>query len=142
MKRFSFFVYIFLIISNLYGIRVGLDSGHSIKELYKSGGAFNIQKRIWNSQKQIYENITLSYYPVAWPAGGIKLTKMSCPSGIPRRRTYVFMKSSVEIPDWDEHCYSQNKISFKEVIKKYWVNGGKVLLCTGGGNAHSRWSIM
>jgi len=59
MKRFSFFVYIFLIISNLYGIRVGLDSGHSIKELYKSGEHL-IFKNEFGIHKNKFMRISLS----------------------------------------------------------------------------------
>jgi hypothetical protein len=43
-------------------IKVGLDSGHSIKELHKSGGAFNVHIRNDASGNPVYE----PYYAVGW----------------------------------------------------------------------------
>jgi len=76
MIKSIYFLILFGVFFNFgYSLRVGLDSGHSIKELYKSGAAFDVQ---------VIENnrlITLPYYSVAWPAGGVRLHKSGSLSG-------------------------------------------------------------
>ncbi len=46
---------------NLYSITIGLDSGHSIKELYKGGGVFDV------NVKKGDDVIPTPYYSVASP---------------------------------------------------------------------------
>jgi len=49
--------------SGVYGsIKVGLDSGHSIKELHKSGGAFDV--KVFNEETGQEE--PQPYYAVGW----------------------------------------------------------------------------
>jgi hypothetical protein len=48
------------LVSLIYPVKVGLDSGHSIKELHKSGGAFDVM---------VIENgyeVPKPYYAVGW----------------------------------------------------------------------------
>jgi len=65
MRRFviSFFV-VCIVLGfaqiSFSSIKVGLDSGHSIKELHKSGGAFNVEV------KEGLDIVPKPYYAVGW----------------------------------------------------------------------------
>ena len=66
LKRIISFC-IFLFIANIsFGIKIGLDSGHSIKELYKSGGSFMVKK----IDPQSLNETNVPYFSIGWPAGG------------------------------------------------------------------------
>ncbi len=71
-----------------FGIRIGLDSGHSIKELYKSGGAFEVVvERKWNSETQQYDEKKKPYFSLAWPAGRISVVNsVTAHSGAKRKQ--------------------------------------------------------
>lgn len=95
------FLFLLLIPRLVMSITVGLDSGHSIKELYKSGNAF-VTRLIVNG-----EEVTRPYYSVAWPAGGLKVVTSDGYNvasafigqlGDPR--TYASMADSVSFPNW------------------------------------------
>ncbi len=69
---------VFLLSINIaYGIKVGLDSGHSIKELYKSGGVFTVAKL------NEYGNPTnVPYFSLGWPDGGVRVNGIGIPANL------------------------------------------------------------
>jgi len=100
---------IFLLAINIaYGNKIGLDSGHSIKELYKSGGVSTVQ--VVNAQG-IPE--PKPYFSIGWPAGGVKWDYISSMSKKNAYKYYVMITNSVDFPDW-RHYFSLDPFSLSE----------------------------
>jgi hypothetical protein len=107
-----------------YGIKVGLDSGHSIKELYKSGGTFLVWK--YNPDKD--ENELVPYFSLGWPAGGLNIVGSDGSSAlnmsgiaakIGAKRSYAIMVDSIQFPDWWRNGQDIGEgISFKTALQK------------------------
>ena len=95
MKRFCTFIFVLLISINIeYGISIGLDSGHSIKEIYKSGGYFTTQKKNIDDEGNI-TIVPAPYYSIGWPAGGVRVNIADNLVS-----TYVKTLDSLEFPGW------------------------------------------
>jgi len=63
MNKFLIAVILILFCNNLFSLKVGLDSGHSIKELHKSGGSFDVKVDAPHTPEG-YE--FTPYYAVGW----------------------------------------------------------------------------
>ena len=108
MRRLIVFLFILLISFNLsFALRIGLDSGHSIKELYKSGGSFKVRAKI-NGIEDDY-----NYFSIGWPAGGVKWDYISSMSKKNAYKYYVMITNSVDFPDW-RHYFSLDPFSLSE----------------------------
>ncbi len=83
-----------------FSIKIGLDSGHSIKELYKSGGAFMVKEQTDPNKPPV----DVPYFSVAWPKGGVKVrtsdSDISTAEGV--FGTYVEMNNSVDFANWND----------------------------------------
>jgi len=107
-KRIS--LLIILISFNLsFGLKIGLDSGHSIKELYKSGGVFDVMVKDPITQKPVPK----PYFSIGWPAGGVKWDYISSMSKKNAYKYYVMITNSVDFPDW-RHYFSLDPFSLSE----------------------------
>lgn len=86
-----------------YALIVGLDSGHSIKELYKSGGSFEVKVKEKQPDGSFIE-VPKPYYSIAWPAGGVDILTQFDRYGNPvHERMYVKMTNSIDLPTgWDK----------------------------------------
>ena len=98
--KFKFYILLFLFFNNiLLSLKIGLDSSHSIKELYKSGGVFKINVFVSNDGNGNPIIKTKPYYSIGWPAGGVKWDSIS---SIPKKNAYkyyVLITNSVDMPD-------------------------------------------
>ena len=105
MKIFILLVFglLLLIYSQMNAITIGLDSGHSNKELYKSGPTFNT-RAIINDIPGNYD-----YYSIAYPAGGLEIVNAASRNSVLMaeegdtsgslgsvQRTYVMMVDSID----------------------------------------------
>jgi len=115
MKKIYFTGVVLLFSINIhYGVKIGLDSGHSIKELYKSGGVFDVVvERKWNPNTQQYDEIKRPYFSIGWPAGGVKWDYISSMSKKNAYKYYVMITNSVDFPDW-RYYFSLDPFSLSE----------------------------
>ena len=105
---------IFLLAINIaYGNKIGLDSGHSIKELYKSGGSFNVDVEEWDPKQNKYVVVPKPYFSIGWPAGGVKWDYISSMSKKNAYKYYVMITNSVDFPDW-RHYFFLDPFSLSE----------------------------
>jgi len=118
---------IFLLAINIaYGNKIGLDSGHSIKELYKSGGSFNVDVEEWDPKQNKYVVVPKPYFSIGWPAGGVNILSGDGLSAlnmgdmadkIGARRSYAVMVDSISFPNWQDYG-KRNPINFKTALQK------------------------
>ena len=110
MFRKKISLLIILISFNLsFGLKIGLDSGHSIKELYKSGGVFNVKI----GEDAVGNPIYSPYFSIGWPAGGVKWDYISSMSKKNAYKYYVMITNSVDFPDWRKY-FSLDPFSLSE----------------------------
>jgi len=102
------FALIFFFINNLFSIKIGLDSGHSIKELYKSGGSFMVMVKEPGKPEE-----PKPYFSIGWPAGGVKWDYISSMSKKNAYKYYVMITNSVDFPDW-RYYFSLDPFSLSE----------------------------
>ena len=125
MIRKKISLLIILISFNLsFGLKIGLDSGHSIKELYKSGGSFMVKKIIDPNKPP--EDVP--YFSIGWPAGGVNILSGDGLSAlnmgdmadkIGARRSYAVMVDSISFPNWWRNGQDLGEgVNFKTALQK------------------------
>ncbi len=94
IKKITALLIVLISVNLSFSLRIGLDSGHSIKELYKSGDAFDVMIKDPVTKK----SVPAPYFSLAWPAGGVKVNGIGIPANL--FGTYVMVSNSVDFSDW------------------------------------------